>query len=168
MKKKDKYISGAAAAPLSQEEVVRRVAQLVEPLCLAEGFELVHCEFQREVAGRILRLYIDKPGGVTLEDCVRVSRQVSDLVDVALDDRVGPFHLEVSSPGSERPLSREVDFQRFAGHRVRLRVRHAIDGQKQFSGRLAGVTDGHVTLQLEGRTVTISLQEILRARLMAG
>ncbi len=141
---------------------------MVDPLCAAEGLELVHSEFQREAAGRILRLYIDKPGGVTLDDCVRASRQVSDLLDVALEDEMGPYNLEVSSPGSERPLSREVDFQRFAGHQVRLRVRQSIGGQKNFTGRLAGITDGKVALELDDRTVTIGLQEILRARLMAG
>ena len=147
---------------------MQRVRELVDPLCAAEGFELVHSEFQREAAGRILRLYIDKPGGVTLDDCVHVSRQVGDLLDAVLEDEIGPYNLEVSSPGSERPLSREIDFQRFAGHAVRLRVRQPIGGQKNFTGRLAGITDGKVTLDLEDRTVTIGLQEIVKARLMAG
>ena len=167
MKQKEKDNFSVTARP-SVEAVLRRVREVVEPLCMAEGLDLVHVEFQREPAGRILRLYIDKPGGVSLDDCVRFSRQVSDLLDAVLDDGIGPYNLEVSSPGRERPLSREVDFQRFAGHSVRLRVRHAMEGQKNFTGRLAGVADGKVTLDLDGRTVTIGLQEIVRARLMAG
>ena len=148
--------------------MLQRVRELVDPVCTAEGLELVHSEFQRETAGRILRLYLDKPGGVTLEDCVRVSRQVGDLLDVTLAETIGPYNLEVSSPGIERPLSREVDFQRFTGHPVRLRLRQPIGGQKNFTGRLAGITDGKVILDLNDRTVTIGLQEIVRARLMAG
>jgi len=151
----------------AQRELAAQVVRMVTPICSAQGYELVHCEFRREPAGRVLRLYIDKPGGVVLEDCVAVSRQVSDLLDAGLDETVGPYNLEVSSPGVQRPLSREVDFQRFGGRRVRIRTTTAIAGQKNFTGRLAGVADGRVSLEVDDRVVTIPLADIVRARLTA-
>ena len=82
-------------------EVIALVNTLAEPLCKNEGMELVHVEYQREAAGWVLRLYIDQPGGVRLEDCSRVSRQLGDLLDVTVEN-IGPYNLEVSSPGINR------------------------------------------------------------------
>jgi ribosome maturation factor RimP len=154
--------------PLAHRKVAEAVCRIVEPLCTAAGFELVHCEFQREPSGATLRLYIDKPGGVGLGDCVAISRQASDLLDVGLDESIGPYNLEVSSPGIDRPLSRGVDFQRFAGHRVRIKVATGIEGRKNFSGLLKGIADGRVILEVDGATVALALEEIVRARLVAG
>jgi ribosome maturation factor RimP len=165
--KKKNIILQPSSPPLEHPKVVEAVRVRVEPLCAAAGYELVHCEFQREPGGTTLRLYIDKPGGVGLEDCVGISRQVSDLLDAELDERLGPYNLEVSSPGADRPLSRAVDFQRFAGHAVRIKIATAIGGRKNFSGRLAGIVDGRVTLEVEGSTVTLALEDIVRARLVA-
>jgi len=151
----------------AQRELAAQVVRMVTPICSAQGCELVHCEFRREPAGLVLRLYIDKPGGVGLADCVGVSRQVSDLLDAGLDEAVGPYNLEVSSPGVERPLSREVDFQRFSGRRARIRTAAAIAGQKNFTGRLAGVAEGRVTLEVDDRLVAIPMADIVRARLTA-
>ncbi len=153
---------------MAPARVVAEVRRIVEPLCTATGFELVHCEFQREPGGVALRLYIDKPGGVSLDDCVAISRQAGDLLDAGLDENIGPYNLEVSSPGADRPLSREVDFQRFAGHRVRVKVATAVEGRKNFSGLLKGIADGRVTLEVDGATVALALEEIVRARLVGG
>jgi len=150
-----------------QPTVAQSVRHIAEPVCLASGYELVHCEFQREPAGATLRFYIDKPGGVGLEDCVAISRQVGDLLDAGLDESVGPYNLEVSSPGTDRPLSRAADFQRFTGHPVRIKIAKAVEGRKNFSGRLAGFSDGRVILDVEGKTVTLVLEDIIRARLVA-
>jgi ribosome maturation factor RimP len=152
---------------IEHQKLRQEARRIVEPLCAAAGYELVHCEFQREPGGATLRLYIDKPGGVSLDDCVAISRQVSDLLDAGLDESVGPYNLEVSSPGTDRPLSRAVDFQRFAGHPVRIKVAEAIGGRKNFSGRLAGIVDGRVTIEMEGSTVALALEDIVRARLVA-
>lgn len=149
----------------SPAEIVAQVRRLAERLCEAEGMELVHVEFQRETAGRILRLYIDQPGGVTLEDCVNISRQAGDLLDVNLED-IGPYNLEVSSPGSDRPLSLESDYDRFKGNVARVKTRRPIGGQKNFKGVLAGVTAGKLLLSIGDKTVAIPLQEIQRARLV--
>jgi ribosome maturation factor RimP len=91
---------------------------------------VIHVEFQREPAGRVLRVYLDKPGGVTLGDCSHVSRQVGDLLDVALE-LPEPYSLEVTSPGPNRPLGEKGDFDRFVGQWAKLRVARPIEGQKK-------------------------------------
>jgi ribosome maturation factor RimP len=139
--------------------------QTIEPLCESEGFELVHVEFQRETTGRILRLYIDKPGGVTLNDCVYVSRQVSDLLDVTLDD-VGAYNLEVSSPGIDRPLGKMSDYDRFKGNTVKIKTARPVNGRKNFTGMLAGITEGMVFLKIAEDTLQIPFENISRARLI--
>lgn len=166
MKQKKKN-SGQAPPPLAPAAVIETVRHHAEPLCANAGYDLVHCEFQREPAGATLRLYIDKPGGVSLDDCVEISRQVGDVLDAVLDEGVGPYHLEVSSPGADRPISRPADFERFAGHPVRVKVAKAIGGRKNFTGRLMGMVDGRVALELENTTVTLALEDIVRARLAA-
>ena len=147
-------------------DIIKQTRDLLEPICETDGFELIHVEFQPEAGGRILRLYIDKPGGVNLDDCAHVSRQVSDLLDVTLDE-IGHYSLEVSSPGADRPLGRESDFNRFKGHLAKLKTRQPIEGQKQFTGRLLGIVDQQVRLTVDGKTVAIPYDEISRARLVA-
>ena len=147
-----------------KEIIIARAKDLIEPLCEAEGMELVHLEFQREAGGRILRIYIDGPCGVTLDDCVRVSRQSGDLLDVYLED-TGPYSLEVSSPGPTRPLVKKHDFERFKGNRTRIMTAQAIDGQKNFKGVLLGISDGIVKLSVDDKTVAIPYQKITKAQL---
>ena len=94
----------------SRAKMVTQANKLAAPLCEAEGVELVHIEYQQETGGRILRLYIDKPGGVTLDDCIIVSRQLSDLLNVKIETEE-TYRLEVSSPGPDRPLGNALDFE---------------------------------------------------------
>jgi len=149
--------------------VVSQVVALAEPLCGAEGMELVYVEFLREPVGRVLRIYIDKPEGVRVEDCEWVSRQLGDILDVELAD-VGPYNLEISSPGLDRPLWRARDYDRFKGHSARIRTREPMEGQQNFQGILMGVEAGEVTLQERGtgKTRVIALHQIARARLVEG
>jgi len=149
----------------SWRELVAQAEILAQRLCEAEGMELVHVEFQREVGGRILRLYIDQPGGVTLSDCVNINRQMGDLLDVTIEN-VGPYNLEVSSPGTDRPLSKESDYDRFKGNIAKIKTTTPIGGQKNFKGVLSGITAGIVSLLVGDVTVAIPLQEIARARLV--
>ncbi|MFH0728600.1 MAG: ribosome maturation factor RimP [Pseudomonadota bacterium] len=162
--------SETGSKPFSRETqtlLVSRVSALAETLCDAEGMELVFVEFLREPAGRILRIYIDKPGGLSLNDCVSVSRQLGDILDVDLEN-LGPYSLEVSSPGLERPLWKVRDYDRFKGRVAKIRIRVAVENQKNFKGILLGVTDEIVTLRVEGteRTVAIPFKDIARARLV--
>ena len=149
----------------SWQTIVAQVNSLAQRLCEAEGMELVHVEFQREAGGRILRIYIYRPAGVTLDDCVNVSRQLGDLLDVSLAD-VGPYNLEVSSPGTDRPLSKEIDYDRFKGNTARIKTTTPIGGQKNFKGVLSGISGGMVSLLVGDKSVAIPIAQIARARLV--
>lgn len=150
----------------NQEEILTRIKHIIEPLCECEGMELVQVEYQREARGRTLRLYIDKPGGVKLDDCAHISRQVSDLLDVELSDLKGPYNLEVSSPGLNRPLVKETDFERFKGKSAKIKTLLPINGQKNFRGVLLGISDGIVELMMGDKRMPIPFMEISRARLI--
>ncbi len=149
----------------SRDEIVFQARNLAEPLCESEGLELVHVEFRSETGGKVLRLYIDKPGGVTLKDCTDISRQIGDLLDVYCNNH-GSYNLEVSSPGPNRPLGKIRDFERFKGSIARIRISRPIDGQKNFKGILAGISEGMVNLLVNDKTVAIPFHEIIKARLV--
>ena len=151
--------------PGFSEKTIALVRELAEPLCESEGLEFVHVEFQRESGGRILRLYIDKPGGARLDDCVRISRQIGDLLDVYLENEIA-YNLEVSTPGSERPLGKAADFDRFKGKSAKIRTRTSMEGRKNFTGKLLGISEGIVSLELSDITVAIPYEEISKARLV--
>ena len=170
---KRKQKSGASASARRPDPAVLKrqrafvdsVARLADPLCTAEGMELVHVEYQREPGGLTLRLYLDKPGGVTLDDCVDISRQLEDILDVHAQD-APPYRLEVSSPGLDRPVGKLDDFMRFMGHRAKIRLSTAVNGRKNYSGVLAGVIDEMVHLQVDGEMVSLNYKDITRARLI--
>jgi ribosome maturation factor RimP len=148
-----------------EQHIIGRVERLAEPLCASEGLELVHVEYQREPGGRILRLYIDRTGGVSLDDCVNVSRQLNDLLDVYLED-IGPYNLEVSSPGPERPLSKLQDYERFKGCKAKIKTWQPIDDRKNFTGVILGVAAEQIQLSSNEKTVTIPFGDISKARLV--
>jgi ribosome maturation factor RimP len=145
--------------------IVSRVMDLAEPVCESEGMELILVEYGPEKGGKTLRLYIDKPGGITLDDCTFISHQVGDILDVNLEGS-GSYNLEVSSPGPERPLAKIDDFERFEGNIIKIKTSRPIDGQKNFKGILSGISGGVVTLTIENKTVAIPYQDVIRARLV--
>jgi ribosome maturation factor RimP len=145
--------------------IVSRVWRLTEPLCLGEGLELVHIEYQREPAGRTLRIYLDKPGGVTLDDCVNISRQLGDLLDVGLETELS-YRMEVSSPGLDRPLGKLGDFERFRGCRAKIRTARPIDGRKNFTGILEGIDGESIMLLVDREIMSIALADIAKAHLI--
>ena len=153
------------ASHLTKDKIIFKVNELAGPLCDAEGIELVYTEYQREPQGMILRIYIDKPGGATVQDCTHVSRQLQDLLDVHLDIS-DSYYLEVSSPGVNRPLGKLSDFARFKGCQAKIKVLQPIDGQKKFTGVLSGVLQEAVAIQVGDRIVEIPYQDIVRARLV--
>ena len=150
--------------PVSGQKVAGLVRPLAELLCASEGLELVHVEYQLESNGRILRLYIDRPDGVNLNDCVSVSRQMADILDVNLEN-IGPYSLEVTSPGPERPLAKHEDFEKFKGNRIKIKTSRPLSGQKNFTGILMGISGEQVTLQIGEEAIVILYQDILKARL---
>ena len=143
-----------------------RVGQLAGPLLKSYGMELVHTVCRRESGGRIVRVYIDKPGGVNLDDCAMISRELSDLLDINLDieDR---YSLEVSSPGSKRPLGNEADYQRFKGHKAKITTKEAIKGRRNYTGILIGLSDGVVEVNIDDKTYAIAFENIARAHLVS-
>jgi len=153
------------AAILSDKSFLADVNRLAEPVCDAEGLELVHTEYQMEPSGKVLRLYIDKPDGIGIDDCAAISRQVSDLLDIYIESD-HRYRLEVSSPGSNRPLTKLDDFSRFKGQWVRIQSSRSIDGQKKFKGTLTDIKDGLVTLTVVEKTVAIPFEDITKARLI--
>jgi len=150
---------------MNQEKIVLQIWDLIEPLCEAEGMELVQVEYQREAGGRVLRLFVDRPGGVTLDDCIQISRQAGDVLEVCLEN-MGPYRLEVSSPGTNRPLVKQLDYERFKGRQAKIKTTQALNGQKNFKGVLAGISEGLVKLAVEGNTITIPIMEIAKAHLV--
>jgi ribosome maturation factor RimP len=125
------------------------------------GYELAGIE--RPARGGLLRIYIDKPGGVTVDDCAKVSHQVSRVLAV---ERVDYERLEVSSPGLDRLLRGERDFARFAGQRARVRMRLPVDGQRNFVGVVREAGAGRVQLEVEGRVLSLDLGNVETARLV--
>jgi ribosome maturation factor RimP len=153
-------VVGAAANP-----IVVKVWQLAEPLCSAEGMQLVHVEFQRERGGRTLRLYLDKQEGVTLDDCAAISRQLGDILDVGLDSQA-PYRLEVSSPGANRPLGRRRDFEQNKGKRIKIRSAVPLEGRTNFTGILSDISSLTVQLTVGKKAVDIQFADIVKANLV--
>jgi ribosome maturation factor RimP len=135
---------------------------VIEPVVNGMGYELV--DVQASNGGRLLRLFIDKPGGVGLQDCAAVSRQLSRVFEV---EGIDYERLEVSSPGLDRPLRKGADFARFAGQKAEVRMRTAdATGRRKFVGVLRGAAEGRVNLELEGRLVALALDDMERAKLV--
>ena len=141
-----------------------RIQRLLEPTVTGLGYELLGVELQGRGTGSVLRLYIDGPEGVTLDDCERVSRQVSAVLDVE-DPIRGSFTLEVSSPGLERPLFAPAHFERFAGERVTVKLDVPVDGHRSVTGTLQGCRDGVVIVLEDGVERRLPLDVIRRAHL---
>jgi len=161
---------------------------LVDPYIRAAGLELVELQYGRDEGGWALRIFIDRPWNpehdagprlpgqgephelfraspVGHEDCERISRDVSAALDVA-DVIANAYRLEVSSPGLERPLRRQQDFQRFAGQKVKIRTTDPVDGRRNFSGTIVGAKDGAVEVQCEGQSCKVPLDVVAKANLV--
>jgi len=124
------------------------------------GYELVDLESSRS---GLLRVFIDAPAGITVDDCARVSHHLTRLFAV---EGVDYERLEVSSPGLDRPLKRLADFERFAGRDATVKLKLPVAGQRRFEGRVVGVEDGRVVLEIEGKRQHIAFEDIDRARLV--
>jgi len=135
---------------------------VIEPVITGMGYELV--DVQASNGGRFLRLFIDKPQGINVDDCAAVSRQLTRVFEV---EGIDFDRLEVSSPGLDRPLRKPADFARFAGQKAELRMRHPdAGGRRKFAGVLRGAEAGQVRLEVDGQTVALALDDIERAKLV--
>lgn len=133
---------------------------LIEPTLVGMGYELVALE---RVGRGLLRVYIDKPDGIDVDDCVRVSNQLTRLFTV---ENIDYSRLEVSSPGLDRPLVKPSDFVRFAGAKATVKLRLPLEGRKKFVGGIAGLEDGVLRLETEAGVVALALDDIESARLV--
>jgi len=127
---------------------VDRVREIAERVGASSGLEVVDVEMRGAGNKRMLRIVIDKPGGVTHEDCASLSREVSTILDVEDVVPGGSYVLEVSSPGLDRKLSRPADYERFTGSRVKLTTRNPVNGNRYFAGRLESFHEGRLTLDV--------------------
>jgi len=158
---------------------VQDVWLLAEPYVRDAGFDLIEVQCGREPSGWVVRLFIDTPasagtgsvtsaeqlGKVGLDDCERVSRDVSAALDVA-DSIPHAYQLEVSSPGLDRPLRRERDFARFVGQSARIRLNDGVEGRRNFHGTLQAAKDGRVEIACDGRSYEIPIDDIQKANLV--
>jgi ribosome maturation factor RimP len=136
--------------------------KVIEPAVAGMGYELV--DVQASNGGRLLRLFIDKPGGVTLDDCAAISRHLTRVLAV---EGIDYERLEVSSPGLDRRLRKASDFVRFAGQKAEVRMRTPdASGRRKFVGVLRGAEAGQVSVELEGQRVQLALDDVDRARLI--
>jgi ribosome maturation factor RimP len=150
---------------MGKDEILNRLAELIQPYLAAQGAELVDLQYSRPRRGRgILRLFVDRPGGITLGEITRISRVVGDLLDVH-DLISGSYTLEVSSPGLTRALKKPQDYQRYVGRLVRVTTRAPWEGSQVHCGILQGLQEDQVCLQEGDSLLCIPLSEIARARL---
>lgn len=157
--------------------IIHAVEALAGPVLQDQGLDLVEVQFRRERSGWTLRLFIDRPpeieapdrlkaiaprgSGVTLDDCVAVSGEIGDLLD--LNDIIpGTYNLEVSSPGLDRPLKKPADFIRFMGDKIRITLKNPLNGQRKLKGRLSGFHEGLILLEQGGVTLEVQLDDTER------
>lgn len=140
---------------------------LFEPVVDSMGYELVGVEFHGGEHHGVLRIYIDSENGITVDDCAKVSRQLSAVLDVE-DPIVQAYDLEVSSPGINRPLFKRLDYQNYAGNEVKIKLAVALDGRKNFSGVLQGIDDNdQVIIDVDNEIFELPLHDIAKANLLS-
>ena len=139
--------------------------ELFEPVVDGLGYDLIEIEHFPNPKHGVLRLYIDKDGGVNVDDCSIVSRQISALIDVE-EPVSGKFNLEVSSPGSDRPLRRLQDFQRFIGALVKIKTVMPLEGQRNFKGRMLEANEDRLVIETDEEELSLPMSAIDKARII--
>jgi ribosome maturation factor RimP len=149
--------------------MVDKIRSVVTGPVEGAGYELVEVEWKREPGGWVVRLFVDRPeGGFSLDDCERISRELSAVLDVA-DVIPQAYSLEVSSPGLDRPLRTVDHFRRFRGEKAKVRLIAGVDGRRNFSGTIVGVLDdapSRVVMEVDGKEYTLPLDDLDRANLV--
>ena len=150
---------------MGKAPVTQSVIELIEPGLLAKGLELVDVEFKKEGKNWVLRVFIDKEGGVTLEDCQKISRLAGDLIEVE-EVIEPPYTMEVSSPGLNRVLKKEKDFVKFSGKKICVQCHAPLNGRKKFTGMLKDFKNQSIHLEVDGQLQTISINRVAKANLV--
>ncbi len=150
---------------MGKAPVTQSVIELIEPGLLAKGIELVDVEFRKEGKNWVLRVFIDKEGGITLEDCQKISSLVGDLIEV--EEVIEPtYTMEVSSPGLNRVLKKEKDFIRFSGKKIGVQCHAPLNGRKEFNGILKDFKNQSIHLEVDGKLQTIPINRVAKANLV--
>ena len=151
--------------PGKESLIIKMMTDLVEPILDEMGFELVDVLYLSKHGRWVLRIYIDRDGGVTIDDCARVSGEISDLLDVK-EIIEHEYVLEVSSPGLDRPLKKERDFIRAIGKKIKVRMARSVNGQRNFTGHLNDFQNNTLYVEVEKGVVELPWQEIEKANLV--
>lgn len=143
-----------------------QIEQLIEAPIESLGYQLVGVEYIQGGPNPVLRIYIDAEDGIGIEDCERVSHQVSGVLDVE-DPIKSAYMLEISSPGFDRPLFKQRDFERFVGSQVKISMKLPVNGRRNFSGELQGFDNGEILIEVDGEAYALPLAKLAKAKLIA-
>lgn len=146
--------------------ITDQIEQLIEAPIESLGYQLIGVEYIQGGQSPVLRIYIDAEQGIGIEDCERVSHQVSGVLDVE-DPIKQAYMLEVSSPGFDRPLFKPRDFERFVGSQAKISMKLPVNGRRNFSGELQGFDNGDILIEVDGEVYALPLAKLARARLIA-
>ena len=148
-----------------RKSIEATIEEIVQPIVDAKNFEIVDIEYVKEAGEYYLRVYLDKEGGISLSDCEVVSRELSEILDKK-DPIKDNYFLEVSSPGLDRPLKKDKDFERYKGRDVEIKLYTPMNGSKQFEGELVGLTeDNNIKVIIDGEEVDFTRKEVALIRL---
>jgi ribosome maturation factor RimP len=150
---------------IKTQSIVKQVESLVEPILEQMGYELVDVEYVSSYGRWVLRLFVDKEGGVTIGDCAHISEELGDLIDVKEFIR-HDYNLEVSSPGLDRPLRKEKDLSRALGKKIKVRMAVPLEGRRNFTGILLRYGEGILSLDVDGQEVSLSWPGVAKANLI--
>lgn len=145
---------------------VEKITEIVQPIAEELGLELVDVEIVKEASNWFLRIYIDKDGGILIDDCEKLSKRVDPLLDAQLDLVESYDYLEVSSPGAERQLKKESDFIRYEGKTVEVKTYKPVEGKRAFEGELVGLVENKVVIKTETGQMEFPKEEVSSAKLV--
>jgi ribosome maturation factor RimP len=149
---------------LKFEPVIQEVYKTIEPILQSQGLELIDVEYKREAQGWVLRIYLDREGGITVEDCAEASRELGAILEVR-DLIPNRYVLEVSSPGLTRSLKKPGDFNKYQNRSVKIKLFLPLEGRRNFKGKLLGLKEDKVCVESERRIYEIPMQNIAKANL---
>lgn len=144
---------------MKNDTLIQKLRKIVEPIAEKNNCELYHLEYIKEAGENFLRIYIDSPNGISLEDCEKVSRATSEILDVE-DPITDSYYLEVSSPGIERILHDDNHLERYIGQNVLVNLKSLYEGKKKFEGNLLGFSDVQIEIQYDGNNISIPKEKI--------